>query len=298
LWVQRRCKASQQKKHSAQTPPSSWKFPWDALQAYYFRARRSVMLVPEASRLAWLEERDTLERTVWASQFRESYRSLGQVVQSVMGDVKDHWDTQSQGMAGRASPAFPPQPISAKARQRRNLWARLCQNARQPPPPTKAIESTLMRRSNERQIARQLSRQQQYQAQTAAAPQNEGEGTTWPSQFRESHISLGQVAQSVMNESGNGWHTPIQSDVARAVPAPSPQPRVKPRAPSMRRMMINMQEWLAKRIAAADSRAQTKNRAVKTPGASASSSRDGLTAGPDLIGENERIHFTLHHVPL
>jgi hypothetical protein len=82
--------------------------PWDVFQAYYFRARRSVMLVPEASRLAWLEERDTWERTVWASQFRETHRSLGQVVQSVMGGMKDHWDTQSQGMAGRANPASRP----------------------------------------------------------------------------------------------------------------------------------------------------------------------------------------------
>ena len=82
--------------------------PWDVLQAYYFRARRPVMLVPEASRLAWLEERDTWERTVWASQFRETHRSLGQVVQSVMGGMKDHWDTQSQGMAGRANPASRP----------------------------------------------------------------------------------------------------------------------------------------------------------------------------------------------
>ena len=111
------------------------------------------------------------------------------------GAVCHGWDERSlgytkSGHGGTRQSSLPPQPISAKARQRRNLWARLCQNARQPPPPTKAIESTLKRRSNERQIARQVSRQQQYQAQTAAAPQHEGKGTTWPSQFRESHISL------------------------------------------------------------------------------------------------------------
>ena len=117
---------------------------------------------------------------------------------------------------------------------------------------------------------------------------------TWPAQFRENHSSRGQVAQSVTNESGNGWHTPIQSDVARAVPAPSPQPQVKPRAPWMRKMIINMQEQLAKRIAAANSRAQTENRAAKTPGAAASSSQEVSTVGPDLIGEGR---YTLHPAP-
>ena len=34
------------------------KVPWDLLQAYYFRASRSAMLLPEGSRLAWLEGRD------------------------------------------------------------------------------------------------------------------------------------------------------------------------------------------------------------------------------------------------
>ena len=31
------------------------KVPWDVLQAYYFRASRSAMLIPEATRLTWLE---------------------------------------------------------------------------------------------------------------------------------------------------------------------------------------------------------------------------------------------------
>ena len=63
-------------------------------------------------------------------------------------------------------------------------------------------------------------------------------------------------------------------------------------------MIMNMQEQLAKRIAAANSRAQTKNIAVVTPVAAASSSRVVSTMGPDLIRENKSIHFTLHHVPL
>ena len=84
--------------------------PWDVLQAYYFRAARSAMMVPEASRLAWLEGRDIAERAVWVSQFREGDESLGQVVQSVMEKRGAHWDTPIHNMVGRSVPAFPPQP--------------------------------------------------------------------------------------------------------------------------------------------------------------------------------------------
>ena len=86
--------------------------PWDVLQSYYFRASRSVMLVPEASRLIWLDGRDIAERAVWVSQFREGDETLGQVVQSVMDKRGAHWDTPIQSMVGRSSPTFPPQPPS------------------------------------------------------------------------------------------------------------------------------------------------------------------------------------------
>ena len=69
------------------------KVPWDVLQAYYFRASRGVMAMPEASRLAWLEGRDIAERTVWVSRFREGNETLGQVVQAVMKKKGAHWDT-------------------------------------------------------------------------------------------------------------------------------------------------------------------------------------------------------------
>jgi hypothetical protein len=85
------------------------KVPWDVLQSYYFRASRSAMLVPEVSRLQWLEERDIAERSVWVSQFREGDESLGQVVQAVMDKRGAHWDTPIQTMMGRAASAFPPQ---------------------------------------------------------------------------------------------------------------------------------------------------------------------------------------------
>ena len=69
------------------------KVPWDVLQAYYFRASRAVMSMPEASRLAWLEGRDIAERAVWVSRFREGNETLGQVVQAVMKKKGAHWDT-------------------------------------------------------------------------------------------------------------------------------------------------------------------------------------------------------------
>jgi hypothetical protein len=85
------------------------KVPWDVLQSYYFRASRAVRTVPEASRLAWLEERDIAERAIWVSQFREGDEPLGQVVQSVMEKRGAHWDTPIQNMVMRPNPAFQPQ---------------------------------------------------------------------------------------------------------------------------------------------------------------------------------------------
>ena len=45
------------------------KVPWDVLQFYHFRASRTVMAVPEASRLAWLEERGIAGWSAWVSQY-------------------------------------------------------------------------------------------------------------------------------------------------------------------------------------------------------------------------------------
>jgi hypothetical protein len=107
------------------------KVPWDVLQSYYFRASRSAMLVPEVSRLQWLEERDIAERSVWVSQFREGDESLGQVVLSVMDKRGAHWDTPIQTMMTRAAPAFPPQhPARPDARAQQQGQ----QQRRQQPP--------------------------------------------------------------------------------------------------------------------------------------------------------------------
>jgi len=84
------------------------KVPWDVMQAYIFRASKAVMLVPEASRLAWLEGRDIAERAAWVSLFREGDEPLGQVVQAVMEKRGAHWDTPIQSVVTRPPP--PPQP--------------------------------------------------------------------------------------------------------------------------------------------------------------------------------------------
>ena len=74
------------------------KVPWDVMQAYLFRASRSAMLLPEASRSTWLEGRDVADRAAWVSQFREGEESLGQVVQSTMEKRGAHWDTPIQNV--------------------------------------------------------------------------------------------------------------------------------------------------------------------------------------------------------
>ncbi len=84
------------------------KVPWDVLQSYYFRASRAAMTVPEASRLAWLENRDISERSVWVSQFREGNEPLGQVVQSIMEKRGAHWDTPIQHMVSQPYAAQQP----------------------------------------------------------------------------------------------------------------------------------------------------------------------------------------------
>ena len=47
------------------------KVPWDVMQSYYFRVSRAVMSAPEASRWAWLEERDIAERATYPNSEKE-----------------------------------------------------------------------------------------------------------------------------------------------------------------------------------------------------------------------------------
>lgn len=65
--------------------------PLDVLMEYFYRAKRSVAQITPQKRLHWLQHRDLEERAVWVSKFRESTKTLGQVVREVM-DLRDaHW---------------------------------------------------------------------------------------------------------------------------------------------------------------------------------------------------------------
>ena len=67
------------------------KIPWDTLQAYYFRAARAIKPVPKAIQLDWLETKDSEERAVWVSRFRNGNETLGEVVKAVMEIRAANW---------------------------------------------------------------------------------------------------------------------------------------------------------------------------------------------------------------
>ena len=67
------------------------KTPWDTLQAYYFRAARAIKPVPKAIQLDWLETKDSEERAVWVSRFRNGNETLGEVVKAVMEIRAANW---------------------------------------------------------------------------------------------------------------------------------------------------------------------------------------------------------------
>ncbi|CAJ1359412.1 unnamed protein product, partial [Effrenium voratum] len=65
--------------------------PLDVVMRYHARARRTSASLPYASRLAWLQQRDTEERADWVSRFRESNLTLGQVIKATYEARDAHW---------------------------------------------------------------------------------------------------------------------------------------------------------------------------------------------------------------
>jgi len=61
------------------------------LQVLYFRAKRSVTVMPISQRLHWLQTKDMEERSESVSRFRESTMSLGQVIGEVYTSRDAHW---------------------------------------------------------------------------------------------------------------------------------------------------------------------------------------------------------------
>ena len=95
--------------------------PLDTMLQYFYRAKRAVSGLPVNKRLAWLQARDSDERSEWVTKFREGTRSLGAVVKELMASRDAHWlphvvsDNQSVAQQGR--PPSPHQnPSSCRAR--------------------------------------------------------------------------------------------------------------------------------------------------------------------------------------
>ena len=113
--------------------------PLDVVMEYFYRAKRSASQIQPQKRLAWLQHRDTEERAVWVSKFRESTKTLGSVAREVMNLRDAHW--------------IPVQIVHP---------GRLCQHHRQslrsqpgaPAPPAKVSSLQLGRSVNGKKVAR------------------------------------------------------------------------------------------------------------------------------------------------
>jgi hypothetical protein len=70
--------------------------PWDILEAYYFRAKRTMRDTPDGQSLNRLERLDVAERAAWVAKFREGAQTIGQVVQQVFRERDAHWEATAQ----------------------------------------------------------------------------------------------------------------------------------------------------------------------------------------------------------
>ena len=69
--------------------------PLDTVLAYYYRAKKCTLPLPAGRRLAWLQAKDTEERSEWVTRFRESTDSLGLVIKQVMEARDARWTVSS-----------------------------------------------------------------------------------------------------------------------------------------------------------------------------------------------------------
>ena len=95
--------------------------PLDVVMAYYYRAKRQSSLLPLSQPLAWLESRDLEDRSVWVSRFRESSKTLGEVIKETITARDAHWVPHLASGVTRSEatrqPQSPSQPTSAPASQ-------------------------------------------------------------------------------------------------------------------------------------------------------------------------------------
>jgi len=66
--------------------------PFDVGMRYYYRALLAVQAQPEEVRLEWIQLRDQLERTQWASGLKTSGSTLGQIILQRLDDPKNRWE--------------------------------------------------------------------------------------------------------------------------------------------------------------------------------------------------------------
>ena len=118
--------------------------PLDVVMEYFYRAKRSVAQLQPAKRLQWLQHRDLEERAVWVSKFRESTKTLGQVVREVMNLRDAHW------IPSQAVPAAPagPDMVQTPPSKTTNLGGGT------PPPPNKPSSFQLGSPVNGKQVAK------------------------------------------------------------------------------------------------------------------------------------------------
>ena len=94
--------------------------PVDVIQQYFYRAKRSVSLVPFNQRLEWLQQRDNDERSEWVARFRDSQKSLGRVIQEVYAMRDAHWSVPitTSGAPSSKPTSDPVTPVKSEA----NRW--------------------------------------------------------------------------------------------------------------------------------------------------------------------------------
>ena len=77
--------------------------PLDVVMHYFYRAKRQSSILPLSQRLAWLEARDLEDRSDWVAKFRESSKSLGEVIKetcvardALLGTACCSWSDQGR----------------------------------------------------------------------------------------------------------------------------------------------------------------------------------------------------------
>ncbi|CAE7784750.1 unnamed protein product, partial [Symbiodinium sp. KB8] len=118
--------------------------PLDVVMEYFYRAKRSVAQLQPAKRLQWLQHRDHEERAVWVSKFRESTKTLGQVVREVMNLRDAHWIPSQAVPAAPAGPDMLQTPPSKTTNP----------GGGTPPPPDKPSAFQLGSPVNGKQVAK------------------------------------------------------------------------------------------------------------------------------------------------